>query len=203
MVKKQKTEIVVLLDRSNSMSSIRWSMQKGFDDLIAEQRKVEAPCSVTLAQFDHIYEMVYERRPLDSVPSLNLQPRGWTALNDSLVKLLDATKARFVKTRKEDRPRVFFVVITDGEENRSTEYPGRGNPDVRAKVNYCRDQLGFEFIYLGANQDAKYVGGLLGVADYNTQTYQANAQGVQNVYRSTSNAMTTARTYGSALRLNP
>ena len=68
----------------------------GFDAFIAEQRETPGECRVTLAQFDDAYEEVYADRPIADVPSLVLQPRGTTALLDSVARIvLDAGKLEF------------------------------------------------------------------------------------------------------------
>ncbi len=66
------------------MNSIVEDTVGGFDAFIAEQRTTPGECRVTLAQFDDHYEEVYADRPIADVPSLVLQPRGTTALLDSV-----------------------------------------------------------------------------------------------------------------------
>src|SRR4051794_8514176 len=58
------TEVIVILDRSGSMASIRSDMEGGFDAFIAEQRKAPGQCQITLVQFDDVVEMVYEGYPI-------------------------------------------------------------------------------------------------------------------------------------------
>src|SRR5688572_4072309 len=123
MVDTEKTEIVVVLDRSGSMSCVRTDMEGGFNEFIKKQKEVAGDCAVTLVQFDDKYEVVYEAKPLNDVPNLNLVPRGSTALLDSLGKTINSVGYRLKNTPESKRPgRVLFLVITDGHENSSSEF---------------------------------------------------------------------------------
>ena len=86
MTNPNKTLIAVLLDRSGSMTTIKEDVEGGFNAFIAEQKKVEGTCRVTLAQFDNTYDVVYTDKDINDVPSLDLQPRGMTALLDSIIR---------------------------------------------------------------------------------------------------------------------
>lgn len=50
------THIVVILDRSGSMSSCVESTVSGFDEFINKQRHIGGRAKVTLVQFDDEYE---------------------------------------------------------------------------------------------------------------------------------------------------
>jgi hypothetical protein len=47
--------------------------------------------------------------------------------------------------------RTLIVIMTDGQENSSVEYDRARMREIIAR---CQSQHGFEFIFLGANQDA-------------------------------------------------
>lgn len=82
MTKPNKTEIVVILDRSGSMSDIQKDMEGGFNSFVQEQKKLAEECTVTLVQFDTVYEVVYSNLPLSEVPVLSWSPAAsllsWT-----------------------------------------------------------------------------------------------------------------------------
>lgn len=85
--------------------------------------------------------------PLEEVATLAdgaYRPRGATPLNDAVVATIRAIDAR---AARDDR--VMLVVLTDGLENAS-ETPSRTVRDLIAE----REAAGWEFIYLGANQDS-------------------------------------------------
>ncbi len=169
MANSNLTHLVFLLDRSGSMQSIKSDVIGGFDAFLAEQRAADGLCIATLAQFDHEYEVVYQGIPLDRVPSLALSPRGRTALLDSMGKLITDTAAQIDVLPEDDKPgTVVVAIMTDGHENASSEWR---RPDIKALVEQQTNQRGWEFLYMGADQDAVEVGRGLGVKADQSVTY--------------------------------
>jgi hypothetical protein len=163
------TWLVFLLDRSGSMQSIKADVIGGFDAFLAEQRAGEGTCAVTLAQFDHEYEVVYRGIALEDVPPLALSPRGRTALLDSMGRLVTDTAAHIDETAEADKPgTVVVAIMTDGMENASAEWR---RPDIKALVEQQTNIYGWEFLYMGADQDAVEVGKDLGVKEGQAVTY--------------------------------
>ncbi len=169
MANQKLTLIAFLLDRSGSMQSIKSDVVGGFDAFIAEQRAGDGDCLVTLAQFDTEYEVVYQSVPVAEVPPLALQPRGGTALLDSMGKLITETAAQIDALDENTKPgSVIVAIMTDGLENSSHEWR---RPDIKALVEQQTDDFGWEFMYLGADQDAVEVGINLGVKAEQAVTY--------------------------------
>jgi hypothetical protein len=122
MANPNLSHLVFLLDRSGSMQSIKSDVIGGFHAFLTEQRATDGQCAVTLAQFDHEYEVVYQGIPLDQVPPLALSPRGRTALLDSMGKLITDTVAEIDALPEDDQPgTVVVAIMTDGLENASGE----------------------------------------------------------------------------------
>jgi uncharacterized protein YegL len=191
-----KTDIIVVLDRSGSMASIRDDMQKGFDSFIKDQRKIEGECVLTLTQFDNEYEVVYQCLQLNEVPPLKLEPRGSTALLDAIGRTITSTGERLVAMPENERPdSVIFVVITDGEENSSHEFKAE---TIKGMVEHQRDTYNWNFMFLGANQDAIMTGARYGFMAGQTMTYSYNAAGTSNVYRSMSDVISSSRSSETA-----
>ena len=169
MTNSNLTYIAFLLDRSGSMQSIKDDTEGGFNAFIAEQRKEPGECRVTLAQFDNEYEEVYRDLPLAEVPALRLVPRGSTALLDSIGRLVTSTGERLAALPEDDRPGIVIVgIMTDGHENASREWT---HPAVKALIEQQTKTYGWQFLYLGADQDAIEVGSSIGVAAANSMTY--------------------------------
>lgn len=169
MANPNLSHLVFLLDRSGSMQSIKSDVIGGFHAFLTEQRDAEGQCAVTLAQFDHEYEVVYRGVPLGQVPQLDLSPRGRTALLDSMGKLITDTAAEIDALPEDDKPgTVVVAIMTDGLENASIEW---GRPAIKALVEQQTNQRGWEFLYMGADQDAVEVGQGLGVKAEQSVTY--------------------------------
>lgn len=163
------THLYFLLDRSGSMQSIKDDTEGGFNAFIEEQRSQSGRCRVTLAQFDDQYEEVYRDRPVADVPPLQLAPRGSTALLDSIGRLVGEAGQRLAAMPEHERPGVVVVgIMTDGHENASRELT---HPQVKAMIERQTKDYGWQFLYMGADQDAIEVGSSIGVAATNSMTY--------------------------------
>ena len=169
MTDQSLTHLYLLLDRSGSMQSIKTDTEGGFDAFVAEQQRGAGECRVTLAQFDNHYEVVYADRPIADVPALDLQPRGSTALLDAMGRLITDAGARLAAMREDERPgTVIVAIMTDGYENASKEWT---HPAIKALVEQQTADYGWQFLYMGADQDAIEVGRNIGVAAANSITY--------------------------------
>lgn len=169
MPNQNLTLIAFLLDRSGSMQSIKSDVVGGFDAFLTEQRGGDGECRVTLAQFDDEYEVVYHAVPVDEVPALELNPRGMTALLDSMGKLITDTAAEIAALGEDDKPgSVIVAIMTDGLENSSHEW---SRSAIKSLVEQQTNQFGWEFLYMGADQDAVEVGRDLGVKAEQAVTY--------------------------------
>ena len=176
--------IAALLDRSGSMQSIVDDTCGGFDSFIATERATGVDTWVSLAQFDTEYELVYKNKPADQVPSLNLQPRGATALLDAIGRLIADIGADLASMPEQDRPgEVTVLVLTDGQENSSVEWTKAA---VQEAISHQETVYGWDFVFLGANMDAVQVGADLGFAPHKSLTYAATGAGVGGAWASVS-----------------
>ncbi|WP_183098272.1 vWA domain-containing protein [Nocardioides pelophilus] len=169
MTRADLTHLYFLLDRSGSMQSIKTDTEGGFAAFIDEQRKTPGECRVTLAQFDNEYDVVYSDKVLADVPPLDLQPRGSTALLDAMGRLVTSAGAELAALPEDERPATVIVaVMTDGYENASHEWT---HPAIKALVEQQTNDYSWQFLYMGADQDAIEVGVSLGVSAAASVTY--------------------------------
>jgi len=168
-----KTLIAALLDRSGSMETSKLATEDGWRELINAQRLEPGQCSVTLAQFDTVYELLYPPTPIGDVADFVLQPRGMTALLDSAGRFITEVGQQLSALPEDDRPgQVICMIMTDGMENSSTEWSW---DSVRNLINQQRDQWNWHFIFLGSNIDAVEIGARMGVAAADAITYDSNS----------------------------
>ncbi|GAA5145808.1 VWA domain-containing protein [Nocardioides marinquilinus] len=169
MTDQTLTHLYFLLDRSGSMQSIKADTEGGFAAFIEEQQQAPGRCRATLAQFDQHYDEVYRDLDVADVPPLVLQPRGSTALLDSIGRLVTDAGARLAELPDAERPgTVIVAIMTDGMENASREW---SHPAVKALIEQQTGQYGWQFMYMGADQDAIEVGTSLGVSADHSLTY--------------------------------
>ena len=195
MTKQNYTDITFVLDRSGSMSVIREETITGFNVFLSEQQKVPGKATMTLAQFDHEYEMVYEARQLKDTPALNgdtYVPRGYTALLDAIGRTINSTGNRLAGMQEDQRPdKVIFVILTDGLENYSKEF---NSSRINEMIKSQRANYQWEFVFLGANQDAIDVAGNIGIEAAAAMTFTANTVGTGYLYGAISRNIASYRT---------
>lgn len=169
MTNPNLTHIEFLLDRSGSMSSIRTDIEGGFDTYIADQKTQPGECTVSLAQFDDQYEVVYTALNIAEVPPLDLHPRNMTALLDALGKSINALGTRLSALPEDQRPgTVIFAIMTDGVENASKEY---NHSMIKDMITHQEKTYNWQFLYMGADQDAIEVGASMGIRADRSLTY--------------------------------
>ncbi|MBU1374310.1 MAG: VWA domain-containing protein [Bacteroidetes bacterium] len=195
------SEIVVVLDRSGSMGSIKGATIEGFNAFVGEQQAVPGEAAFTLIQFDSVdpHGVTFDRIALTDMPYLTLndyQPRGSTPLYDALGKAIDAVGAKLDSLPEEEKPEhVIFAILTDGIENASREWTKEG---IFIKVREQQEKWGWKFVYLGANQDAMAESWTIGIhydaAANNVGTYAATNEGVRKAFGFSGRSVTRYRT---------
>lgn len=172
MPNKNKTEKVIILDRSGSMIACKADMEGGLNTYIESQRSAPGEVTVTYITFDTVVDTVLENVPISMVGKLKLVPRGGTALLDAIGQTLNKVGNRLSKTPENDRPGlVDVIVITDGGENSSREF---NNDQIKQMITTQENEFNWKFTYLGANQDAFGIGGSLGFNVKSTSNYNTS-----------------------------
>ena len=191
----QPTLLVVVLDRSGSMASVRDATVAGFNQLLQEQLALPGEVRLSLTQFDDRYEPNYVAEPLENLPPMDAQsyiPRGRTALQDAIGRAIGDTQA-YVESHGWNG-QVCVVVITDGQENASLEYAGTSGLAAIASLVRDREDAGWTFAFMGANMDSWAVAGELGMTT--AVNWAPTAVGVASVWGSTSAAVSSYRVSG-------
>jgi len=180
---KVKQEIVVILDKSGSMSGSRDDVIGGFNTYIEDLRKEEdIDAKLTIYMFDDYAHKVCSGEPLSKVSLLNTKtycPGGSTALNDCFMEAIADVESRLKKSKAKNKPQVLFIVFTDGEENASSIHRDK------AKIKQRKDDKegeGWAFIFMGADMDAWSAGSSYGVPIGNTITINKQSIGSSASY---------------------
>jgi RNA polymerase subunit RPABC4/transcription elongation factor Spt4 len=192
---KDTAHLILILDRSGSMSSVKDATIEGFNQFISDQKKVPLPATISLYQFDDVYEAVYENIDLKDVDYLNdnvYQPRNTTALFDAIGKTINNYLAYHDSLSPKERPKkVLFCIITDGAENASTEFKSR--KAVKSLMDSVKKKYKWEFSFIGAGIDAYTEAESFGIARGQTLKGVASAQGLSNIFTSHSTATASYR----------
>lgn len=186
-----------LLDRSGSMSALHDAVVDGFNEFLSGQKaKDGAALRLTVVQFDDQdpHEVVVAAAPLAELGPLRpdqFQPRGMTPLYDAIGRMIAAAEHE-VATRAEwglPAEDVVVVIFTDGLENASREWDHRRIFDrIKAK----QDE-GWTFVFLGANQDSYDTTRHMGVRATHTSNFAASPVGVAAAFDSVDRSVASYR----------
>lgn len=184
---KNLTDITIILDRSGSMEYIKNSTIQGFNSFINEQQNSVGEARLTLVQFDHEYQMIYENIDIREVKNLSNKtfvPRGSTALLDAIGKTINDTKSRNKLASDNLKPdNTLMVIITDGEENSSNKY---SREKILKKISKREKKDNWKFVFIGSNQDAIAVGASFGIDESRSLTFSNSDEGAEMAFASLS-----------------
>ncbi len=192
-----QTHVTFVLDSSGSMAAIEDDTIGGFNSFLADQRDEEGTATVTLYDFNTNVDRVYEGTQIEDAPRLDSDtytPGGRTALHDAIATAIHETTDHLASLDASERPEnVIIVVLTDGKENAS-ETP---HDEVRNLVEARREKHGWEFLFIGANQDAALTASEMGMDPNRSLDMKHSGEGTRAAYESTSERIRDARREGS------
>ena len=192
------THIVYLLDKSGSMQNIITDVIGGFNSFLESQREAPGEATLSMIQFDDQYEDFEPFCDIQKVERLTHKtfvPRGLTALYDAIGRSINATGQKLAEMNEDQRPeKVLFVIMTDGLENKSEKF---SKEKIFEMISHQEKQYSWEFVFVGANQDALASGVSLGIAASKSLTFAANSLGVKGVYESLSHSTRMYRAGGA------
>lgn len=173
----------LLIDSSGSMidmnpTEITQSLNNNVQKIEAENTKIFA------ARFSDEYEMFIKNKSKSEVviKEEDITPNGLTALYDSIHQICRDINETIDSNCKNN---ITIIILTDGYENASQKY---NVTNIRNLISNKKEE-GWKFIFLGANQDAITTGQTLGLDHKTCCTYSPNSGGLDNVLRSTSQAI--------------
>lgn len=191
MTNPDYTALLFIIDRSGSMGMIKDDMEGGINGVLEEQKKLPGEVTVDVAYFDNV--LSYDEKFLSlASASIEIKPRGMTALHDAIVSSTTTFGAALSQLPEEDRPgTVLVIIVTDGYENASREAK---ITDVKNVITQQQDVYGWQFLFLGANQDAVETGASFGLAKGASMTYAATRGGTMDASNFIAHTITSART---------
>lgn len=193
-MRKDYTHISILLDRSGSMNKIRQDTIGGVNSFIAAQKELPGVCTFSMAQFNQSYQDLYRAVPIHTVRPLdetNFVPSGNTALIDAICKSIDDLGNILSLLPEYARPeKVIFVIVTDGEENCSREHK---LAEAHTRINRQRSDYNWEFLFIGADQDAIQAGYQYGIPQTHSFSFTSNRGGTGHVFAAASSNIASYR----------
>lgn len=173
-----RTALLLVIDRSGSMRSIRADMVGGLQGMLDAQAALPGRATVDIVVFDTEVELQCSMVDIAEA-RIQLEPRGSTALHDALGDAITGFGAALDALPDSLRPDVVqVIVVTDGHENASRRYTAAR---VRELVERQQRDHGWEFVFLGAGQDAVLTGTRLGFDAGSSMTFTAKGAQVASM----------------------
>ncbi len=183
---KTKTQIynLIILDKSGSMSSIAKAAIAGFNETVGGIRSAQERFKDTQEHFVSLMifcncekRLVYDKVPVAEVKELtskDYRPCCCTPLYDAMGISINAL---FKDIKDKEDATAAVTVITDGLENASKEYSGKA---IKALVEQMKEQEGWNFAYIGTNQDVEATAASLNID--NTMAFEDDDAGMRQAW---------------------
>ncbi len=179
-------EVVAIMDRSGSMAGKVEDAVGGFNstlEVLRQELTDDSTINVSVKIFDNQEEMIIRSIPLENVKPLETRqfvPRGQTALLDAMGNTLT-----YFMEKKLMNPEAYdcctIYVVTDGMENCSKTFTHRR---IKKMIETAEDTYNIKVIYLGANQDAIFEAGNIGISPGQAINYSESREETDAAYRS-------------------
>lgn len=162
---KTRIHNLIILDESGSMESIKRAAINGMNETVqsirdAQKKHEDQEHIVSLVSFNSSeIKGIYDCVPVAEVKELTDKeyvPDCCTPLYDAMGLSLNHLRAKV-----NDEDKVLVTIITDGEENSSSEYNCAA---IKALVDSLKEK-GWVFAYIGANQDVLKVAQTISVTN--------------------------------------
>lgn len=173
--------IITILDRSGSMESIKNDTIGGINAFVADQAKQTGKCTMTLVQFDTVYETLYSfvnAKDVEPRNTGNYIPRGGTALLDAIGRTIISEGQALAAMPESQRPGlVLLTIVTDGEENSSREM---SYSKVKEMIEHQQEKYSWKNSYIGTGglKDAQ----LLGIESSNSVLGGQGGSGIRGAF---------------------
>lgn len=186
----KKIDIVCIIDKSGSMSSIAKEAINGFNTFLKDQQNVvDYKVKMSVCLFDTKFYKLQDNVNVKKIPQMDntiYKTGGCTALLDSLGMEMENYLDRRAETPKNKRSdKTLFVIITDGQENSSHYFY---KELIKNMIEEFREEFGVEFIFMAANQDAFLEAENIGISRSNAFNFDATADGITVAYSKISEA---------------
>ena len=185
-MKNDIVDIVVLIDRSASMSGMEDETVGAFNSFLADQKKVEGEAVLTLVLFDHQEEIIHFQTPLNQIEPLTRSVYtigGNTSMYDCLGNVMSAMKYA------NKSGKVIFLIQSDGQENTSQLYNGSR---IKKMISEG-EEAGWDFEFIGTGIDAITEGAKFGLAAGKCMSVGKTTRGFETYGSTISTTSTTYR----------
>ncbi len=180
--------VTFVLDETGSMQVRKDVTISGFNEWMQEMEKFPGEVLLNLIKFhSEKHELLFKQAVLGPsqirLTDENYQPAAATPLLDAVGRAIRETDEQLEQLP--DDTEVILVVLTDGEENDSTEFSLEAIKSLIAE----KEEAGWAITYLGASTDAWFGAQSMGISLGATMNYRGDNLSSQQAFRSSAMAL--------------
>ena len=176
-------QIYCVIDCSGSMDPHTDRTISGFNEFLQSS---DPESDISLITFCDKVKVLYENIKVKNAPQLDkkqYKAAGCTALLDGIGHAIDLANKYTSKSWADDEKTITILIMTDGEENSSTKYKKK---DILESIEKNKKD-GWNFIFMGANQDAIKAASEFSIDEGQSLTFTPN--NIDTAFRSASCAI--------------
>jgi len=189
-----------VLDRSASMQTCGYSVFNGLKQSIKDKISFAKEMNMNVKFCIHTFNHNVKRIDVPDDPAElteehyklireEIKPDGWTSLYDAIKQAIEYNRKSILEhasteTETDTSAETFMIIITDGEDNHSVTTLADIKSEIAKHV-----YEGTEYIYIGANINAKQSGTSLGINPQACMQFTPNPNHTLNVFNSLNNVI--------------
>ena len=175
----------IVLDESGSMYYTKADTIGSLNSFHGEQQNVfDGGSPFIVHTFSNDVRCSYDRTLNYSLETLEYKPSGSTALYDAIKTSIQHAE-KHISEMSQKPEGVFIIILTDGAENSSKECTLDNVKTLFSKYK----EIGWQFVFLGANQDAILTGHEMGLERGQCLSFNQSTQAQYSAMRSVSSAV--------------
>ena len=182
MKNRHEVHNLIILDESGSMLSIKQNIIKGFNEIVQTVKGIEKQFPeqehfITLVSFNGLEQKIHHFidpvNKLEQIDARRYNPDASTPLFDAMG--FSINKLRKVLEEKKDC-NVLVTILTDGEENSSTEFSGAAIKKLVEELKLNR----WTFTYIGSEHPVEEFA--VSISINNTMSFQKNDADMKKMF---------------------
>jgi len=170
MKENKSVHIICILDRSGSMGRLQKQVISNFNSFLGEQQAQKGKAFLTLILFDDKYEVAHNRVNIDDVKPIDEKTyriQGGTHMYDAIGTAINSCNDK----------NTLVLIQTDGQTHGDNKF----SKDQIMKMIGEKENIGWDFLFLGANIDTGAEGSKMGLRNKSI-SFQANDMGISDAY---------------------
>jgi len=159
--------ILIIIDKSGSMSSVSASMNTAMYQLVKDQASERGNADLSLFTFDSYTYHDIKPTNFKQVNYVPIKCNDSTRLYDTIIEAINSVKGY---------TDVLVMIQTDGQDNKSTTKAEVVKNTIQHKLSQ-----GWQFLYMGAFDDITAEASKIGLQNYAVQ-FKRDTKGIEQVF---------------------